>query len=78
MTLQQQHQQNQESATSEFAEMLRQLGNNMNALTEVGKTQSELSKKQVEAIATSKGPRPVQPVFKPVGNVQDYLSYKTF
>ena len=70
--------QNQDATSGEFSDMLKQLGKNLTMLTEIGKSQTEMSKKQVEAINASKGPKPVQPTFTPKGDVSDYLTFKNF
>ena len=64
--------------SSEMTELLKQLLKTQNALTEIGKKQTEVAKMQVDAITASKGPKPVQPIFSPKGNTSDYLEFRSF
>ena len=64
--------------SSEMTELLKQLLKTQNALTEIGKKQTEVAKLQVDAITASKGPKPVQPIFSPKGNTSDYLEFRSF
>ena len=64
--------------STDVTNMLNQLSKNLASLTEIGKGQSETSKRHVDLLAISKGPKPVQPTFHPKGEVSDYLVYKNF
>jgi hypothetical protein len=64
--------------SSDVASLIHHLTKNLSTLTEIGKNQAESSKKHVDAITISKGPKPLQPQFTPKGDASDYLNYKNF
>ena len=64
--------------SAEMTDLLRQLLKTQSVLTDIGKSQADSTKRQVEAIAASKGPKPLQPLFTPKGEAQDYLEFRQF
>ena len=62
----------------DFSDFVKQLSKNLATLTEIGKQQADSSKKQAEALQSAKGPKPVQPIFSPKGDVSDFLAFKNF
>ena len=75
-TLAQQQQAAAQSA--EMSDIMRQLLATQATLAEIGKTNTDTAKKQVDAITAAKGPRPTQPSFAPKGEHSDYLEFKAF
>ena len=61
-----------------MSEIMRQLLATQATLAEIGKTNADTAKKQVDAITAAKGPRPTQPSFAPKGEHGDYLEFKAF
>ena len=66
------------TTSADVASLIQHLSKNLTTLTDLGKKQALTSKQHVEALASSKGPKPTQPHFEPKGDAQDYLNYKNF
>ena len=66
------------TTSADVASLIQHLSKNLTTLTDLGKKQAVTSKQHVEALASSKGPKPTQPHFEPKGDAQDYLNYKNF
>ena len=66
------------AVSGDFSDVMKQLSKNLLTLTEIGKQQADSGKKQAEALQSAKGPKPVQPIFSPKGDLGDYLNFKNF